>query len=323
MKRRDLLIGTTALVSASANARGDVAWPTKPIRAIVPFAPGGGVDVVARILCGRLEAMLGQPLVIENKGGAGSILGTEVLAKAAPDGYTIGFTTVASHTINPMLYRKLPYDPDKDLTTIRLVALLSNLLVVTPKLPVTDVASLIALCKKEPGKYFFASPGPGTSPHLSGELFKAMAGVDLVHVPYKGGGAIFGDLIAGTVQVMFGNMPSVLPQVRDGRLKGLGVTSLDRSKAAPDIPCIAETLPGYVATSWYGIAAPAGTPASIVEKLDSMISRVLELPEIQQRWQGEFGLDVPNVGRADFEAFLALDRKRWEPAVQASGVKLD
>jgi tripartite-type tricarboxylate transporter receptor subunit TctC len=316
------MLGAAALASPSALAQGE-SWPAKPIRAIVPFAPGGGVDVVARILCGRLEVLLGQPLVVENKGGAGSILGTEQMAKAAPDGYTIGFTTVASHTINPMLYRKLPYNPDKDLITIRLVALLSNLLVVTPKLPVNDVAGLIALCKKEPGKYFFASPGQGTSPHLSGELFKTMAGIDLVHVPYKGGGAIFGDLTAGTVQVMFGNMPSVLPQARDGRLKGLGVTSLDRSKSAPEIPAIAETLPGYVATSWYGVAAPAGTPSVIIEKLDGALAKVLEQPDIQQRWHTEFGLDIPNVGRADFDSFLALDRRRWEPAVRASGVKLD
>ena len=230
---------------------------------------------------------------------------------------------MASHTLNPMLYTKLPYNPDKDIVAISRVALLANLLGVTPSLPANNVAELIALCKKEPGKYSFASSGPGTSLHLSGELFKKMAGVDIIHVPYKGAGPVYTDLMAGIVNMMFANMPSMLPQVRGGKLKGLGVTSAQRSKAAPDIPAIAETVPGYVATSWYGIGAPAGTPEPILARLEAAIGEALKSPEVQKRWNDDLGLDMPPPGRAGFDLFLAEDRKLWEPAVKISGVKFD
>jgi tripartite-type tricarboxylate transporter receptor subunit TctC len=278
---------------------------------------------VSRLICDQLGRTFGQQFVVDNKGGAGGNIGTAELARATPDGYTLGLITVASHTLNPMLYSKLPYDADKDIVVISRVALLSNLLGVPQSLPVNSVAELIALCKKEPGKYSFASSGPGTSLHLSGELFKTMAGVDIIHVPYKGAGPAYNDLIAGTVQMMFANMPSMLPQVRGGKLKGLGVTSAERSKAAPDIPTIAETLPGYVATSWYGVGAPAGTPEPILAKLEAAIAEALKQPEIQKRWADDLGLDMPPPGRAGFDAFLAEDRKLWAPVVKASGVKLD
>jgi tripartite-type tricarboxylate transporter receptor subunit TctC len=222
-----------------------------------------------------------------------------------------------------MLYSHLPYDPDKDLIAVSRVALLANLLGVTKSLPADNVAELIALCKKEPGKYSFASSGPGTSLHLSGELFKAMAGVDIIHVPYKGAAPAYGDLIAGTVHMMFANMPSMLGQVRGGKVKGLGVTSAERSKAASDIPAIAETIPGYAATSWYGVACTAGTPEPIVAKLEVAIGEALQTPEIQKRWKDDLGLDMPPPGRAGFKEFLEVDRKAWAPAVKASGVKLD
>jgi tripartite-type tricarboxylate transporter receptor subunit TctC len=275
------------------------------------------------LICDQLARRFDQSFVIDNKGGAGGNIGTAELAHAVPDGYTIGLISVSSHTLNPMLYRKLPYDPDRDLVAISRVALLANFLGVTRSLPVDDVAGLIALCKKEPGKYAFASSGPGTSLHLSGELFKTMAGVDIQHVPYKGAGAAYGDLIAGTVHMMFANMPSMLPQVRGGKLKGLAVTSAERSKAAPEVPTIAETLPGYVATSWYGIGAPAGTPEPILAKLEAGIAAALATPDIQKRWQDDLGLDMPPAGRAGFAEFLAADRARWAPAVKASGVRLD
>jgi tripartite-type tricarboxylate transporter receptor subunit TctC len=230
---------------------------------------------------------------------------------------------VSSHTLNPMLYSKLPYDPDKDIVAVSRVALLANLLGVTKSLPVTNVAELIALCKKEPGKYAFASSGPGTSLHLSGELFKALAGVDIVHVPYKGAGQVYGDLIAGTVHMMFANMPSMIGQVRGGKVRGLGVTSAERSKAAPDIPAIDETLPGYVATSWYGVGAPAGTPEPILARLETAIGEAMATPEIEKRWRDDLGLDMPPAGRAGFQAFIEADRKQWAPAVKASGVQLD
>lgn len=323
MKRRHLLLGSVASVAPLARARADAPWPTKPIRFIVPFAPGGGTDAVSRLVCDQLSRTFGQSFVIDNKGGAGGNIGTTELVRAAPDGYTLGLISVASHTLNPMLYSRLPYDPDKDLVAISRVALLANLLGVAPSMPASSVAELIALCKKEPGKYAFASSGPGTSLHLSGELFKVMAGVDIQHVPYKGAGAAYGDLISGTVHMMFANMPSMLPQVRGSKVKGLGVTSAERSKAAPDIPAIAETLPGYVATSWYGIAAPAGTPEPILAKLETAIAAALATEEIRKRWEQDLGLDMPPAGRAGFAEFLAADRARWKPAVKAAGVRLD
>lgn len=323
MKRRHLLRGSLAAAAPLSVARAQAGWPSKPVRFIVPFAAGGGTDGVSRLLCDQLSRILGQSFVIDNKGGAGGNIGTVEIARAAPDGYTIGLISVASHTLNPMLYSRLPYDPDKDLIAVSRVALLANLLGVTQSLPANSVAELIALCKREPGKYSFASSGPGTSLHLSGELFKAMAGVDIVHVPYKGAGPAYGDLIAGTVQMMFANMPSMLPQVRGGKVKGLGVTSAQRSAAAPDIPAIGETISGYVATSWYGVGAPAGTPEPIVARLEAAIGEALANPEIKRRWKDDLGLDLPSAGRAGFAAFIAADRKAWAPAAQASGVKLD
>jgi len=323
MKRRRLLLGSLAAAAPFSLAQAQAAWPAKPVRFVVPFAPGGGTDTVSRLICDHLSKTFGQSFVVDNKGGAGGNIGTVEIAKGAPDGYTIGLISVASHTLNPMLYSRLPYDPDKDIIAISRVALLANLLGVTKSLPVSNVAELIALCKKEPGKYSFASSGPGTSLHLSGELFKAMAGVDIIHVPYKGAGPAYGDLMSGTVHMMFANMPSMIGQVRGGKLKWLGVTSAERSKAAPEIPAIAETVPGYVATSWYGIAAPAGTPEPIVARIEAAVGQALANPEIQKRWVDDLGLDIPPAGRAGFAEFLANDRKQWEPAVRISGVKLD
>jgi tripartite-type tricarboxylate transporter receptor subunit TctC len=323
MKRRHLMLGTLASMSPPGVARAQAQWPVKPVRFIVPFAPGGGTDSVSRLICDQLSRTFNQSFVIDNKGGAGGNIGTVELARSAPDGYTLGLISVASHTLNPGLYTRLPYDPDKDLIAISRIALLANLLGVTRSLPANSVAELIALCKKEPGKYSYASSGPGTSLHLSGELFKSLAGVDIIHVPYKGAGAVYSDLISGTVHMMFANMPSMLGQVRGGKVKGLGVTSAERSRAAPEIPAIAETVPGYVATSWYGVAAPAGTPEPIVARIEAAIGKALANPEIQKRWVEDLGLDVPPAGRAGFAEFLASDRKQWAPALKASGVKLD
>ncbi len=327
LQRRTLLAAAAGTLAAPtivpAIAHAQVAWPSKTVKFICPFAPGGGTDTVSRLICDQLGRILNQTVVVENKGGAGGNIGTTELARAAPDGYTIGLISVASHTLNPMLYSKLPYNPDKDIVGVSRLAVLANLLGVTPSLPASNVAELIALCKKDPGKYSFASSGPGTSLHLSGELFKSMAGVDIIHVPYKGAGPVYNDLMAGTVNMMFANMPSMLPHVRAGKLKGLGVTSAERSKAAPDIPAIAETVPGYVATSWYGVGAPAGTPEPILARLESAIAEALANPDIQKRWANDLGLDMPPPGRKGFDEFVAQDRKLWAPAVQASGVKLD
>ena len=322
--RRSLLAAIPALgVTFTAGAARAQAYPSRPVRIIVGFPPGGATDIQARLMGQWLSDRLGQQFIVENKGGAGGNIGTTELARAAPDGYTLGLISVASHTLNPMLYSKLPYNPDKDIVGVSRVATLANLLGVTPSLPANTVAELIALCKASPGKYSFASSGPGTSLHLSGELFKKMADIDIIHVPYKGAGPVYSDLMAGVVNMMFANMPSMLPQVRSGKLKGLGVTSAVRSKAAPDIPAIAETVPGYVATSWYGVGAPAGTPEPILARLEGALADALKSPDIQKRWNDDLGLDMPPPGRKGFDEFLAQDRKLWEPAVKASGVKLD
>jgi tripartite-type tricarboxylate transporter receptor subunit TctC len=321
IQRRALLAATLA---APAVARADVSsWPTKTVRFICPFAPGGGTDTVSRLICDQLSRRFGQQFVVDNKSGAGGNIGTVELARAAPDGYTLGLISVASHTLNPMLYTRLPYDPDKEIVCISRLAVLPNLLGVTPSLPVSSVAELIELCTVNPGKYSFASSGPGSSLHLSGELFKAMAAVDIIHVPYKGAGPAYNDLMSGTITMMFANMPSMLPQVRRGRIKGLGVTSRERSWAALDLPAIAETLPGYAATSWYGAGAPAGTPEPILARLETAIAGALAEPDIRKRWESDLGMDMPPPGRKGFEIFLAEDRILWAPAVKASGVRLD
>ena len=323
MQRRTLLTAAAAAVAMPAIVRAQAAWPTKTIRFICPFAPGGGTDTTSRLISDQLSRSLGQTVVVENKSGAGGNIGTTEIARAQPDGYTIGLISVASHTLNPMLYTKLTYDPDKDIVPISRVALLANLLGVAPKLPVSNVAELIALCKKEPGKYAFASSGPGSSLHLSGELFKAMAGVDIVHVPYKGAGPAYPDLMSGTVHMMFANISSMLGQVRGGKIKGLAVTAAERSKAAPELPTIAETVPGYVATSWYGVGAPAGTPEPILAKIEAALAEALTRPEIIERFTGDLGMDMPPAGRTGLQAFIEQDRKLWTPAVKASGVKFE
>ncbi len=262
MKRRSLLVAAPCrAVDRSRRCTGPGGVADQDGEVHLPLRTRRGTDTVSRLMCDQLSKSLGQTFVVENKGGAGGNIGTVELARAAPDGYTIGLISVASHTLNPMLYSRLPYNPDKEIVAISRVATLANLLGVTPSLPANSVAELIALCKKEPGKYSFASSGPGTSLHLSGELFKKMAGVDIIHVPYKGAGPVYSDLMAGIVNMMFANMPSMLPQVRAGKLKGLGVTSAQRSKAAPDIPAIAETVPGYVATRGTGSVRRPARPS--------------------------------------------------------------
>jgi tripartite-type tricarboxylate transporter receptor subunit TctC len=324
LKRRTLLASSAILpLAAPAIVGAQSPWPNKTIRFIVPFAPGGGTDTSSRLICDQLSRLLGQQVLVDNKGGAGGNIGTTELARAAPDGYTIGLISVASHTLNPMLYAKMPYDADKDITAVSLIALLSNLLGVTPSLPASSVPELISLAKKEPGKYAFASSGPGTSLHLSGELFKQMAGVDIVHVPYKGAGPAYTDLMAGTVHMMFANVSSMLSQVRGGKIKGLAVTSAERSKAIPELPTIGETLPGYIATSWYGVGAPAKTPEPIVAKLEAAVGEILAKKEIIDRFTGDLGMDMPPPGRKGLQAFIDKDRALWGPTVKASGVRFE
>lgn len=322
MKRRSLMLGSVAALAPLASGRADAPWPAKTIRYISPFSPGGGTDTVSRLLCDQLSRILGQQIIVDNKAGAGGNIGTAEMAHAAPDGYTIGLISVASHAINPVFYARMPYDPDRDIVAISLIASLPNLLGVSKSLPAANVPELIALCRKDPGKYSYASSGPGSSLHLCGELFKMRAGVDIVHVPYKGAGAAYQDLISGQVQVMFGNMPGMLTQVRGNNLRGLAVTSLERSRMAPELPAIAETLPGYQGTSWYGVGAPAATPEPIVARLEAAIGEALAQPGMQARFF-ELGLDIPPLGRAGLNAFIARERALWAPVVKAPGARAE
>ncbi len=319
ISRRAAVVGGLAVPFVST-ARAQ-AWPSKQIRFICPFVPGGGTDTVSRILAQELTEILGQQVIVDNRPGAGGNIGTTEMARAT-DGHTFGLISVASHAINPALYAKLPYDPDKDIVAVSLLATLVNLLGVWPGLPVKTVPELIALAKKEPGKLAFSSSGLGTSLHLSGELFKTMAGVDILHVPYKGAGAAFQDLLAGRVHMQFGNIPSMLQQVRDGKLRGLAVTGAQRSRAIPELPTVAETLPGYVATSWYGVGAPAGTPEAVIVRLETAIAQMMAKPQIQARWE-QMGLDMPPLGRPGLQAFIAKERALWVPVVKASGAKVE
>ena len=328
MKRRQFAMSVATLplaggaFASAARAQGDD-WPVRSVRVVCPFTPGGSQDNIARRLSSRLSEYLGQSFMVENRTGAGGSIAADNVAKSPPDGYSILLGNIGSHALVPHLYARPSYNAFTDLETVVWIGTQPNLLCCKPGFPYDTIPKLIEIGRKEPGKYSFASSGPGTSLHLSGELFKTMANVDIVHVPYKGAGPAYNDLIAGTVQMMFANMPSMLPQVRGGKIKGLGVTSAKRFAGAPDIPAIGETLPGYVATSWYGVGAPAATPEPILARLEAAIVEALKQPDLQKRWADDLGLELPPSGRAGFAEFLAEDRKLWAPAVKASGVKLD
>ena len=328
MKRRAVLKFGAGLALGLGLARAShaqdpaAAWPSKTVRLIIPFTPGGSTDFQGRILCEWLGRHFGQQFVIDHKPGAGSNIGVAELARSIPDGYTLGWITVASHAINPTLYAKLPFDHLKDFAPVSMTGLFPNLLVVNNDLPVRNIPELIALLKKEPGKYNFASSGQGTSLHLSGELFKMMTGTDMLHVPYKGGGPALADVIGGQVHMTFGNMPTVIGQARGGKVRPIAVTSLERWFTAPDIPAIAETVPGFQAMSWHGVAFPAGTPPSIVEKLSAAIQRAMATTEMQEKY-AVGGSKATAMTPQQFAAFIKEDTERWAPAIRASGARVE
>jgi len=276
-----LCLSTAQAQVVATNLRDD--WPQKPVRIIVPFAPGGGTDLVARITAQKLSEQYGQPFVVENKPGAGGSVGSNLAAKAKPDGYT--FVVVSgSHTINPSLYETLPYDTLRDFVPVTKLVSGPALFVVHPSVPARNVREFIALVRAKPGTFSFASSGNGSPPHMAGEMFNAMAGVDMVHVPYKGNGPAYNDLIGGQVPVMFPNITTALQYVRSGQLRALAVTSLERTRLAPDIPTVAESgLPGFELDSWFGLMAPAGTPQAIVKKVQQDIAKIYQQPELREK----------------------------------------
>jgi tripartite-type tricarboxylate transporter receptor subunit TctC len=317
------LAGIAALAGAAPVAAQAPAYPTKPIRLVVPFPPGGATDILARAVAQKLAETWGQSVVVDNRPGAGGNIGSELVARAAPDGYTLEMGTVGTHAINSSLYAKMPYDHVKDFAPVILVAAVPNVLVVNPAVPANSVQELIAYAKANPGKLNFASSGNGTSIHLSGELFKVMAGVQMTHVPYKGSAPALQDLLGGQVQLMFDNLPPSLPQIKAGKLRALGVTTAARSPALPDVPTIAESgLPGFESSSWFGVLAPAGTSLAIIAKLNAEIGRWLASPEAKEKLVA-IGANGAGGTPEDFAKHIAAETAKWAKVVKESGAKVD
>jgi len=316
LQRRTLVLALAAVPLARAQT---APWPNKPIRYIVPFAPGGTTDILARVVGEKLGIALGQTIVVENKPGQGGSAGAAELARAAPDGYTIGGGTISSHAINATLYDKLPYDPVTSFEPITLYATQPNVLLVHPSVPANNVRELIALLKAQPDKYSFGSAGNGTSQHISGELFKAMAGVRMQHIPYRGSGQMIPELLGGTLPLAFDNIATALPHVKAGKLRALAVTTAQRSGAAPDVPTFAESgLTGYELSSWQAVFAPAGTPKAIVERLYTEIATILKMPDVAKRLT-DLGLDLSGMPPADLAALVKADVPRLGKVVKDSG----
>ena len=311
-----------ALAALPAFAQ-QAAWPSKPIRYIVPFAPGGTTDILARVVGEKLSIALGQQIVVDNKPGQGGSVGSAELARAAPDGYTIGGGTISSHGINATLYDKLPYDPVTSFAPITLYATQPNVLLVHPSVPAKNVAEFIQLLKASPNKYSFGSAGTGTSQHISGEMFKTMAGVKMEHIPSRGSGAMLPELLGGTLTVAFDNVASAIPHMKAGKLRALAVTTAQRSGVAPDVPTLAESgLPGYELSSWQAVFAPAGTPKPIVDRLYAEISKILQMPDVQKRLT-DLGLDLSGMPPQQLEALVKADVPRLGKIVKESGAKAE
>lgn len=309
------LLGNTAALAQ--------AYPSKPVTIIVPFAAGGTTDILARIVGQALTTELGQPVVVDNRAGAGGNIGGQAAAKAPADGYTLFMGTVGTHAINASLYKKMPFDPVKDFAPLTRVANVPNLLVANPSQPFKTVPELIAYAKANPGKVNFGSSGNGSSIHLSGELFKSLAKVDMQHVPYKGSAPAVTDLLGNQIGIMFDNMPSAIQHVRSGKLVPLAVTTAKRSPELPNVPTIAEAgVPGYEATSWFGLFAPAGTPAPVVAQLNKAIVKVLNQPDVKKKIN-EQGAEAHGETPEQFAAFIQAEGVKWSRVVKESGASMD
>src|SRR6266851_6309441 len=306
LKAAGLLLALTTAVAAQDPAKD---YPSKPVRLIIPFPPGGSNDVVGRLIATHLAERLGKQVVVDNRGGAGGVIGTEAVAKSPADGYTLGIISMA-HAVNPWLY-KLSYDPIKDFAPVGLLAKGANVLVVHPSLPVNSVKDLIALAKKQPGDLQYASAGIGSFQHLGGELFKLMAGVDILHVPFKGGGPALIDVVGGHTKVMFSSLVQTVPHIHSGKLRALGTGGLQRSPVLADVPTIAEAgVPGYEAVNWWGMVAPVGTPKAIIDKLNTELEVVQNSPEVQKQFASEGGEPVP-MKPAAFGAYMVSEMNKW------------
>ena len=323
--RRRALAAAAALAVAAAlpGAAWAQAYPSKPLTMVVPFSAGGTTDILARIVGKAMEAELGQPIVIDNKAGAGGNIGAQAAARAKADGYTLFMGTVGTHAINEALYARLPYSPLGDFAPISRVAMVPNLLVAHPSRPYKTVKELIEYAKANPGKVNFGSSGNGSSIHLSGELFKSLAKVDMVHVPYKGSAPAVADLLGGQIDIMFDNMPSAMPHVKAGKLRPIAVTTPKRYPELADVPTVAEAgVPGYEATSWFGLFTSRQAPADVVARLNAALVKVLAKPDVIKQ-MAEQGATAHPEQPAQFEAFIKSEAAKWGPVVKASGAKVD
>jgi len=328
--RRHLIAAAAALPFLPHAARAQAGWPTKAVRIVVPFAAGGTTDILARAIAPELQRAFGQSFVIENKPGAGGNNGALEVAKAAPDGHTFLMGTVGTHAINPSLYPKMPYDHVKDFAPVTLVAGVPNVLVLNPasaqKYGINSVVDLIRAARANPGKLNVASSGNGTSIHLAAELFKSLTGTFMLHLPYRGSGPALIDLMAGNVDLMFDNLPSAMPHIKSGRLKALAVTSGVRSGAMPELPTVAEAggslLRNYEASSWFGLLAPAGTPADVVLRLQQETAKAMATPAVKDRLLSQ-GANPGGMAPAEFVKFIDAETKKWAVVVKASGAKVD
>ena len=315
-------IAAAFLMAAAACAQAQD-WPSKPIRFIVPYPPGGGTDIIARIVQDKLATALGQSIVIDNRGGAAGNIGTELAAKAAPDGYTFLFT-LSSHTINPVVYGKVNFDVEKDFVGVSLVCSLPQIITAHPSAPYSDLPAMIAFAKANPGKINFASAGNGSPSHIAGELLKLKTGIEMVHVPYKGGGPAATAAIGGEVQVMFISIPAALQHVRSGRLKALGVTTLKRTPAAPEIPTVAESLnlPDYEVDSWFAMFAPAKTPPAIVARMQAEVAKIVQMPDVKEKLLLQ-GTSAVGSTSAELDKVVHDELVKWAAVAKSANIKVD
>ncbi|UVC07704.1 tripartite tricarboxylate transporter substrate binding protein [Rhizobium sp. TH2] len=324
MNFRKQIFGFAALMAllVPTSASWAAGFPERTIKMVVPFAAGGSTDLVARLVADKMSNLLGQQIIVENVGGAGGNIGAAQVVRAEPDGYTILMGTVATHALNPLILKTKPYDPEKDFAPVSLLVIVPNVLVVNPQFPAKDINELIALLKKNPDKYVYASSGNGTPLHLSGELFKTMTGLTMEHVPYKGSGPALTDLLGNQVPMMFDNLPSSSGHIKSGSLRALGVTTKERVASFPDVPAIAETVPGYETYSWNALFAPAGTPPEVISTLQQAAAKALQDPEVVDR-MGEFSATIVGSTPEQLSEHVKAELAKWAPIVKSSGIQLD
>ena len=318
-----VLLTACAMLVPHAWAHAADPYPSRPVRLVVPVPPGGAADFTARLVGAKLGDALGQTIVVENRGGAAGVIATELVAKGTPDGYTFLLSSSTTHGISPVLYKKLPYDAMKDFTHVALISSVPAVMAVNVSVPVNSVKEFVALAKAKPGTLHFGSSGAGGPPHLMGELFKSVSGAPIVHVPYKGSGPAVIDLVGGQIQVMFDGLPSLLGQIKAGKLKPLAAVSANRSAVLPELPTMAEAgFPGVEGGLWFGISGPAGVPRPVVERLSKEVFAVVALPEVKERFAGQ-GVNATPLGPKEYAAFIQKEMNKWGPVVKASGATVD